>query len=324
MGGMTRFSRWAAIGLAAASCFGQAPKKTTAPVKPATAVKPVAPPSFDKPKFEAFVRHLLLWGPQIGVAVADPEPSDMPGFRQVKVTGSYQKVSLDEMFYVSEDGQKIVRGTVYQLGKSPFSAELAKLKTDLQPSIGTPGAPVVIVLFSDFQCNFCRDEAKQLRANLIKTYPKEVRLYFKDFPIEQLHPWAKPAAISGRCIFRQNPAAFWEYHDWIFDKQAEITPETLKTKVTEWMKGKELDAAQFSACFDNKSTLPEIEASMAEARNLRVTSTPTMFVNGRMLPGSLQFQQLKGIIDFELEYAKTTGEGGEKCCELTLPVPGKK
>ncbi|WP_321474886.1 thioredoxin domain-containing protein [uncultured Paludibaculum sp.] len=321
---MTKPSRWVALALAAATCFGQTQKSPAPAAKVPAAARTAPSPTFDKAKFEAFVRHLLLWGPQIGVAVAEPQPSEMPGFRLVKVTGSYQKVSLDEIFYVSSDGRKIVRGTLFDIAKNPFAAEIAKLKTDLQPSFGTPGAPVVLVLFSDFQCAYCREEAKQIRANLIKTYPKEVRLYFKDFPIEQLHPWAKPASIAGRCVFRQDAAAFWDYHDWIFDKQAEITPETLRTKVTEWVQGKGLDAGQFTACFDNKSTLGEVEKSLAEGKELRVSSTPTMFVNGRQIPGSVPFQQLKGIIDFELEYAKTSGENAEKCCELTLPVPGKK
>src|SRR6267378_3211269 len=61
-----------------------------------------------------------------------------------------------------------------------------KLHTDLQPSFGTPGAPVVIVLFSDFECPYCKEEAKALRSNLLATYPKEVRLYFKDLPLTQI------------------------------------------------------------------------------------------------------------------------------------------
>lgn len=318
---MTKSSRWVAFALAAATCFGQTHKRPASPPKPAAAAPA---PSFDKVKIEAFVRHLMLWGPQIGVAVADPQASEMPGFRLVKVTGSYQKVSIDEIFYVSADGKKIVRGTLFDIDKNPFSSEIAKLKTDLQPSMGTPGAPVVIVVFSDFQCGYCREEAKTLRTNLLKTYPKEVRLYFKDFPIEQLHPWAKPAAMAGRCIFRQNPASFWDFHDWIFENQSSVTPETLRTKLLDWVQSKGLDPAAFTACYDNKSTLAEVDRSLAEGKELRVSSTPTMFINGRQIPGNVPFAQLKGIIDFELEYAKSTGEAGEKCCELSLPVPGKK
>ena len=62
-------------------------------------------------------------------------------------------------------------------------------------------------------------------------FPTQVRVYFKDFPLEPIHPWAKPAAIAGRCVFRQKPAAFWDFHDWIFEHQGEITVENLKDKV---------------------------------------------------------------------------------------------
>ena len=112
---------------------------------------------------------------------------------------------LDEVFYLSADGTRLIRGAVYDIEVNPFAKDLAKIKTDLQPSMGTPGAPVVIVVYSDFQCAYCREAAKMLRENLLKSYPKEVRLYFKDFPLDQIHPWARPASIAGRCVFRQNP-----------------------------------------------------------------------------------------------------------------------
>lgn len=319
---MIRFAGTAALLLFGAFANGQTPARGGAP-SPGLPVQGQSVPGFDKPKLEAFVRHLLLWGPQINVAVADPQPGPMPGYREVRVTGSYQQVSLEEVFYVSLDGRKIVRGTVYDADRSPFAAEVAKLKTDLQPSLGTPGAKVVVVAFSDFQCGYCREEAKTLRTNLLQAYPKDVRLYFKDMPIEQIHPWAKSAAIAGRCVFRQNPAAFWDFHDWIFEKQTEVTVENLKAKLTEWIPTKGLDAMQFSRCYDNRSTEAEVNKNIAEARSLKVNSTPTLFVNGRMVPGSVPWQQMKAIIDWELDYANKHPESGEKCCELTLPIPGK-
>lgn len=302
---MIRFAGTAALLLFGAAAFGQPPA------------------GIDKPKLEAYVRHLLLWGPQITVTVADPVSAPLPGFREVRVTGSYQQASIDEIFYVTLDGRKIVRGTVYDIDQSPFAAEIAKLKTDLQPSLGTPGAKVVVVAFSDFQCGYCREEAKTLRANLIQTYPNDVRFYFKDFPIEQIHPWAKSAAIAGRCVFRQNPAAFWDYHDWVFEHQNELTPENLKEKITAWAPTKNLDAMQFARCLDNRSTEAEVNRNIADARALKVASTPTVFINGRMVPGNVPWQQLKAIIDWELDYAKKHPSSGEKCCELTLPIPGK-
>lgn len=286
---------------------------------------PAAKSALDKATLEDYARHLFVWGPNIKVVVADPQPAPMPGYQEIRITASANNAAQDEIFYVSADGRKIVRGAVYDVDKSPFAAELAKLKTDLSPSEGTPGAPVVLVVFSDFQCGYCRQFAQELQQNLLKTYPTQVRLYFKDFPIEQLHPWARPAAIGGRCVFRQNPQAFWAYHDWIFDKQAEITTENLRAKVMEWAAAKNLDTLQLGRCFDNKSTEGEINKSIAEAQLLRVTSTPTIFLNGRAMPGAVPWATLKQIIDFEIDYQKKTGTGGEECCQIKLsPLPANK
>ena len=129
-----------------------------------------------------------------------------------------------------------------------------KLKTDLAPSFGTPGAPVVLVDFSDFQCPNCREEALGIRANLEKVFPGKVRFYFKNFPLTQIHPWAKPAAIAGRCVFRQEPAVFWKFHDWMYEGQAEMTAENLKAKVLEFAKTANLDDIQLGRCLDTKAT----------------------------------------------------------------------
>ena len=74
------------------------------------------------------------------------------------------------------------RGNVYDVKNNPFKEDLDKLKTELQPSFGKPGAPVVLVEFSDFQCAYCKQEAQMLRQNLVSAYPKQVRLYFVDLP----------------------------------------------------------------------------------------------------------------------------------------------
>ena len=125
----------------------------------------------------------------------------MSDLYEVKVRGVSGANMQEETFYVSKDGHKIIRGAIYDASDNPFKPELDKIKTEMRPAFGTAGAPVVIAEFSDFECPFCREEAKTLRDNIVKTYPKEVRVYFFDFPLEQLHPWAKAASMAGRCVF---------------------------------------------------------------------------------------------------------------------------
>jgi len=296
-------------------CLYAAPDKT--PVK-----APEKKSAFDKPTFEAYVRHLKVWGPQIKVEVADPKPSQMPGFSDVTVHASSGPASADLTFYVSKDGQKIVEGNLYDVTQNPFKAELDKLKTDLQPSFGTPGAPVVLVEFSDFECPMCKEEAKMLRDNLVSTYKDQIRFYFEEYPLDQIHPWARAAAIAGRCIFRQNANAFWDFHDWIFAHQEEVKPENLKDKVLEFAKGKELDALQLTRCMDNKETDAEVNKAQALGKSVDVQATPTLFVNGRRMVGRVDWPSLRGVIDYEIEYQKTAHNAGENCgCEVTLPAP---
>ena len=284
---------------------------------------PAKKSAFDKATLEAYVRHLNVWGPKIKVEIDNPKPSPLPGFEEVTVHASAGNASADDTLYVSKDGQKILRGSVFDVAQNPFKPQLEKLHTDLQPSFGTPGAPVVIVLFSDFECPYCKEEAKALRSNLLATYPKEVRLYFKDLPLSQIHPWALPAALAGRCIFKQNPGAFWDYHDWIYEAQKDVTAENLKPKLMEYVKGKEIDPIQLERCLDSKATQPEIDKSVAEAKALGVAATPTVFVNGRQLVGqAATWANLRQVIDYEIEYQKTAKNAGEDCgCEVKLPSP---
>jgi protein-disulfide isomerase len=280
--------------------------------------------ALDKAVLEAYVRHLFVMKSEIKVQVADPKPSQLEGFFDVVVHASMGDVSEDFDFLISKDGSKILQALVYDVNSNPFKPNLDKLKTEFQPSYGTPGAPVVLVTFSDFECPVCKNEATMLRQNLLASYPTQVRLYFKDFPIESLHPWAKPAAIAGRCVFRQNASSFWSYHDWIYAHQADITAPNLKDKVMEWAKGeKDIDVLQLNQCMDTKATEAEVDKNLAEGHALEVVGTPTLFVNGRRIPQVIDWPNLRGIIDYEIEYQKTAKNAGEDCgCELKLDTPG--
>jgi len=279
--------------------------------------------ALDKPTLEAYVRHLLIWGPQIEVEISDPQPSDLDGFSIVNVRGSAGQAFQAASFYVSADGKNILRATVYDIDQNPFYKDFERIDTSASPAMGTAGAPVRLVLFTDFQCPFCRQEAEMLRDNLIKTYPDQVRLYFKDYPLSAIHPWAKDAAIAGRCVYRQSEDAFWEFHDAMFAAQKEITVSNLPAKIGELtgaLSG--IDALQLNRCIENKETEKEIDASIAEARALDLNSTPTLFINGRKITQQLPWANLKQVIDFELDYQETAQNAGDiDCCSVKLPTP---
>jgi protein-disulfide isomerase len=280
--------------------------------------------AFDKAYLEQYVRHLWVLLPTDTVTVSEPKPSDVPGMQEVRVKIARGPATGEELLYVTKDGSRILQGSAFDVTNNPFKKDLDKLKTAFQPSLGTPGAPVVIVLFSDFQCPHCKVEATMLRQNLISTYPTQVRLYAIDFPLEQLHPWARAAANAGRCVFHQDPGSFWEYYDWIYGHQETITADNLKQIVGIWAKDrKDIDSTQLTGCMDSKETDKEVDAEIAKAKDLEIGGTPTIFVNGRRIPNSVEWASLKATIDNEIEYQKVAKNAGEDCgCEVKLDVPG--
>jgi protein-disulfide isomerase len=288
------------------------------------AQSPAKKSALDKATLEAYIRHLYVMDSRIVVKVSDPIPSDVPGFMEMNAVASMGAQSQIFKFLVSKDGSKILQASVFDVNNNPFKPDLDKLKTTGAPNFGTTGAPVVLVEFSDFQCPYCKAEAQELRKNLLATYPTQVRLYFKTFPLESLHPWAKSAAIASRCVFNQNPDSFWAYHDWIFEHQAEITPENLKDKILDWAKDvKDLDVLKLGQCMDTKATEADVKEDQVEGQALEINGTPTLFINGRRIAQTIDWPNLKSIIDYEIEYQKTAKNAGEDCgCDLKLKLPG--
>jgi protein-disulfide isomerase len=289
--------------------------------------KPAAPDrsAFDKATLEAYLRNVELFLPQVSAKIDDAKPStDVPGFFDVWVHWSANGAVKDELIYVSKDGKTIIRGDAYDVNKNPFQSNLDKLKTDQQPSFGAANAPVSLVVFSDFQCPVCKEEAQVLRQNVAKTFPDKVRVYFKDFPLDSIHNWARTAAIAGRCIYHQKPAAFWDYFDWVYENQQNLGADNFSSKFQSFVADKGLDSMQLGRCTESKSTDAEINKEVAEGHTLQISATPTVFLNGRKLEGGLPWPTMEQLINLELEHQAKARESADKCCEVSLPKIGKQ
>jgi protein-disulfide isomerase len=262
-----------------------------------------APGALDKATFEKYLRHVELFRGEVAFKIDDPRPSKyLPGFSEVLVHLVFGAIEKDELFYISSDGQTIIRGDVFNLGKSPFQGNLDRLTLTDQPSFGPADAPVTIVEFGDFECPDCRAEAPVLRHDLPEKYSSQVRVFFKNFPLESVHPWSRAAAITGRCVYQQGQPAFWKFYDWIYENQEQITGDNLNSKVSAWAAGNGVDTLKLGQCVDMKATEPEVSRSIAEGHALGIQGTPTLFINGRKI-GGLMWPDLQLVINKELEFA---------------------
>lgn len=268
-----------------------------------------APGALDKAVFEKYLRNLELFRGEVMFKIDNPVPAKyLPGYYEVMVHLLFNDTEKDELFYISADGQTILRGDVYNLHKSPFQSNLDKLNLKDQPTFGPANAPVTIVEFGDFECPDCKAEAPILRGVMPAAMGAQVRVVFKNYPLASIHPWALPAAIDGRCVYRQGNDAFWKFYDWIYENQDEITPDNLNMKVLDWAGKNGIDTIQLGQCMDTKATEPEVKQSIAEARELDVPGTPTLFINGRKI-GGLAWPDLELVINKALESANSNTAG---------------
>lgn len=265
-----------------------------------------APGALDKATFEKYLRHLELFRGNVMFKIDDPKPSKyLPGYSEVLVHLIFNNAEKDELFYISADGKTIIRGDVFTLGKSPFESNLDKLTLANQPSFGSANAPVTIVEFGDFECPDCKMEAPVLRHDLTEAFDGKVRVVFKNYPLESVHPWARAAAIAGRCVYQQGDPAFWKFYDWIYQNQDEITGDNLNMKILAWAGQNAIDTVKLGQCLDTKATEPEVNASIAEGRELGIQGTPTLFINGRKI-GGLMWPDLQLVINKELEFVSAS------------------
>ena len=292
--------------------------------------KPLAQSALDKAYLEAYLRYSELWIPQVTVKIDDPKPSTtVRDFFDVNVHLTYNGSTKDEAYFVSKDGRNIVKGTAYDVTRSPFQSNVEALKTDKQPAFGAAaGAPVTLAVFGDFQCPVCQKEEQDLRKNVPAAFGEKVRVYFYDFPLTSIHPWAMKGSIAARCMYRNSEKAFWDYHDWVYQKQNEITLENLDAKVGEFAKQNSVDV---SACMADKTAAAEVEKSMTLGHELQVSATPTLFINGRKIEGALQWEVLSQLIQIELDHKAAepkaaatlipakSAKDDEKCCVVEIP-----
>jgi protein-disulfide isomerase len=161
------------------------------------------------------------------------------------------------------------------------------------PFKGGDKAPVTIVEFSDFHCPFCKQVVSTL-AKLEAQYGEKIKLAFRDFPIESLHPEASKAHEAARCANEQGK--FWPYHDKLFAGPSKSSPEILKG----FAKEVGLNGAAFEACLNSGKHQAAITKDIEEGQRLGVTGTPAFFINGRLFTGAQPLEAFARVIDEEL------------------------
>ncbi len=166
------------------------------------------------------------------------------------------------------------------------------------PYWGNNDARVVVVEFSDFECQYCRKNQTIVR-QIEAEYKNKIKWVFKDFPLS-VHRQSLKAHIAAACAGEQGK--YFPYHRKLYDAAPDLS-DAVFMKIA---KDKKLNIPQFQKCLedpDNKK-LQEISNDIEYGRLIGLRGTPTLFVNGKIIPGMISHEDLKKIIDEELEHTE--------------------
>jgi len=209
------------------------------------------------------------------------------------ITGScFRRLVLDVaaprrslLLFLAPDG-RFLSESLLDMNSSPKQerervarATEADLLKDASPFDGPGNARVTVVVFSDFECPFCKSFSEHWYA-IPAAERQDARIVFKHLPLN-IHPWARKAALAGICAADQGNDAFWRLERFLFANQSVITKGNVDEKILEFASGGGTsDPGRMRACLVD----PEPEKLLLRDRQLadlyHVSATPTVFING--------------------------------------------
>jgi protein-disulfide isomerase len=265
-------------------------------------------------RIEIMIRSKADVSADYTIEVGTPTASDINGFNRIDVSFATDgKPPKSVPFLLSNDGKKLAQLNQFDISEDPSD----KVSAAGRPSRGGPlSAPVTIVGFDDLECPYCAIMNAQLLPTILSHYKDQVRLVYRDFPLEELHPWAKHAAIDANCLASFSPVAYWSFVDYVHahaadmagtDKTADKAGQNLdKIALDEGTKAK-LKQPELIACI-LKQDAHAVNSSVlqGEADPLHLNQAPVLFINGEKIEGIVPIETLYRVIDRALVAAGQT------------------
>ena len=235
--------------------------------------------------------------------IPDELPGQISGQTSVQSSG-FQRPLIYSVLLVSVFVLGLVSGFLIWGGSTPVAANTPEAEQQQvtrypieeggNPSIGPVDAPITIIEFSDYQCPYCQKWESEVFQRLLDEYPTQVRIVYRDFPLNSIHPQAAPAANAANCAGEQD--AYWQFHDKLFSYEFDLGKEAYLNYAREL----ELDMSSFTVCLESDRYAEEVSADISYAVDLGVQSTPTFFINGLYVVGAQPYETFKKLIDQEL------------------------
>ena len=258
-------------------------------------------------RIEVSVRTEFSLPQTYNVSIGARKQSAFSGYDDLPVTISTDGHSQVIEYLISIDNKKLARLNTFDLTKDPGS----DIDVANRPIRGNPAAKVTIINFDDLECPYCARMHQALFPATLDRYKDKVRFIYKDFPLEEIHPWALHASLDANCLAAQSSEIYWGYVDYLHSHGDEVTGPDRDLKKSFAALDRiarqeatiaKLDTAALDACMA-KQDETDINNSLKEASALGLDGAPALFVNGERINGAVPEEQVWIAIDRALRAA---------------------
>ncbi len=202
-----------------------------------------------------------------------------------------------------------------QFSNSGHPRMLTKEGKEASISANPSTKAITMVEYGDLQCPACK-AYHPLVLDVLKEYPEQLKLIFKNFPLTTVHRNAMAAAVAAEAAGRQNK--YFQFVDMVYEKQLEWSElDNPQGKFEEYAKALGLNVEQFKKDQQDKAITNLINDERNEGIQNGVTGTPTFFINGKKIENPANLDAFKKIIDAELKRA--TGNNPPATSTTTAP-----
>lgn len=278
-----------------ATCHAQMKPSDTGPVR--TSVNR---------RIEILIRSQFSVPPGYDIIVGDKAKSDIPGFDSIPVTFIHAGNQTTTIFLISKDCNTLARLETFDMSKDPALA----INVEGRPVRGDPAAKVEIISFDDLECPYCAQLNSELSRQTLDHYKGLIKIVYKDYPIEEIHPWALHAAVDANCLADLSAKAYWAYVDYVHAHGRDINGSEFEPGrsfvALDHIAGtfgaeNNVDEPKLAMCL-KKQDETAVRSSLKLGASLGINATPQMFVNGeRLISGARPVEELWPAIDRALK-----------------------
>lgn len=248
-------------------------------------------------KIIRYVRGRFNIAESVKITMTDLRETAYPEFLETTVTLDDGKDKRTQPLFISKDMRYMIEGNIFNLGGDPREEIIRLMSLQDQPVEGPANAPVTLVEYSDLQCPICAHMQEELETDIIPKHGDKLRVVFKEFPLVSIHDWALTGAIAAQCVYQIDPPAYVPFRSTVYKNQESLSAEHARDILLHLGAEVGVDNPKLAACIDSRDSLSRVEANIHEAEALGIASTPTSFINGRIIVGAPVSTDFDKLID---------------------------